>query len=227
VSSDGTTRIPLFPLPNVVHFPGTQLRLHVFEPRYRRLVQDLLEAAPEQRFIGMVLMKPAAFPEEPPEVFPEGTAGLLIDVDLLPDGRSNILLLGDFRFTIEREVASSPYRAALVHPHTEAPVNEREPGVLAMRQELVETIEHLAEQLGDRFPLRPDLLSREPEHQDFELLVNSIAADIDLPTMTKQTLLADGLAERANHLLAVLRGRAHLLDLLRPFRHLAGEAEWN
>ena len=99
-------RLPLFPLPDVVHFPRTALRLHVFEPRYRQLVRDL-EAQEEQvRWIGMVLLKPG--PElgfgRPPEVFPEGTAGRLLEVEPLPDGRSNIVLQGEFRFAIEREI---------------------------------------------------------------------------------------------------------------------------
>ncbi|MEK7222586.1 MAG: LON peptidase substrate-binding domain-containing protein, partial [Nitrospirota bacterium] len=46
--------IPLFPLPNVVFFPRTYLPLHVFEPRYCRMVRD---AASSHRMIGMVLLK--------------------------------------------------------------------------------------------------------------------------------------------------------------------------
>ena len=47
--------LPLFPLPNVVLFPGVFLPLHVFEPRYRELVADALMG---DRLIGMVLLKP-------------------------------------------------------------------------------------------------------------------------------------------------------------------------
>src|SRR2546426_968210 len=46
--------IPLFPLPNMVFFPRTYLPLHIFEPRYRRMVRD---AASSHRMIGMVLVK--------------------------------------------------------------------------------------------------------------------------------------------------------------------------
>lgn len=91
-------RLPLFPLPNVVHFPRTELRLHVFEPRYRRLVVDLLERSAPERWIGMVLLCPGAAPQaRRSPIFPAGTAGRLVEVEALPDGRSNILLEGGFR----------------------------------------------------------------------------------------------------------------------------------
>ncbi|HEX4953711.1 MAG TPA: LON peptidase substrate-binding domain-containing protein [Thermoanaerobaculia bacterium] len=222
-----STRLPLFPLPNVVHFPGTPLKLHVFEPRYRRLVKDLLETAPDARLIGMVLTRPGAFRSGQPEIFPGGTAGLLIDVEPLPDGRSNILLHGDFRFEVEREVESQPYRAALVRPVFEAPVDERDPEILDLRRDLVDVVGILADELGKRFPLKSDLVSEDPEAQAFEQLVNGIAAELDVPPLTKMSLLTEALPERAAHLLGILEGRKKLIDFLRPFRHLAGDAELN
>lgn len=47
--------IPLFPLATVVFFPNTLLPLHVFEPRYRQMVKDIIDG---ERIIGMVLLKP-------------------------------------------------------------------------------------------------------------------------------------------------------------------------
>jgi Lon protease-like protein len=52
---DGEFLLPLFPLPDLVFFPSTRLPLHVFEPRYRKMVSDALEA--DQRF-GIVLLRP-------------------------------------------------------------------------------------------------------------------------------------------------------------------------
>src|SRR6185436_14713729 len=95
------TRIPLFPLADVVHFPRTELRLQVSEPRYLRLVQDLVAREEEQEvlWVGVVLLKPGWVQdyEGRPPVFPGGTAGRLLDVEQLPDGKANILLYGDFR----------------------------------------------------------------------------------------------------------------------------------
>jgi len=49
MADDGSgTRLPLFPLPDLVHFPRTDLRIHVFESRYRRLVRDLVAQEDEE-----------------------------------------------------------------------------------------------------------------------------------------------------------------------------------
>lgn len=218
--------LPLFPLPNLVHFPGTEIKLHIFEPRYRRLVRDLLSKAPDARLIGMVLIKPGIGSGQEPEIFPGGTASLMVDVEELPDGRSNILLVGEQRFEVEREIESAPYRQALVRPVAEPQLNERDPGIVAVRNDLVGAVEALASEIGDVFPLRPDQLGN-GEPLTFEGLVNRIAAEIDLPVLSKMSLLTDSLPERAMNLLGILRNRRQALDLLRPFRHLATDAELN
>ena len=46
--------IPIFPLPNVVLFPNTHLPLHIFEYRYREMIQDILEGINFYIFIGKV-----------------------------------------------------------------------------------------------------------------------------------------------------------------------------
>ncbi|HEY3348701.1 MAG TPA: LON peptidase substrate-binding domain-containing protein [Thermoanaerobaculia bacterium] len=51
----GRRLVRLFPLPNVVLLPGTTMPLHVFEPRYRRMLADALDS---DRLIGMQLLKP-------------------------------------------------------------------------------------------------------------------------------------------------------------------------
>ena len=224
-------RLPLFPLPNVVHFPRTELRLHVFEPRYRRLVRDLEEREEGLRWIGMVLLRPE--PERafgpPPRIFPEGTAGLLVDIEPLPDGRSNILLQGEFRFTVEREIdeLATPYRQAVVRPLREVAVNEADAGVLAVRRDLVAVAETLAEETGRRFPLAPDAVQALGAEASFEVLVNTLAAELDLPPLRKLELLEKALPERALEVLRILRSRQRVVDLLRPYRHLASSAERN
>ena len=49
------SEIPIFPLPNVVLFPSALLPLHIFEPRYRAMVEDALDG---ERLIGMVMLQP-------------------------------------------------------------------------------------------------------------------------------------------------------------------------
>ncbi len=223
----GQTLLPLFPLPDVVHFPRTELRLHVNEPRYRRLVHDLEERAEEDRTIGIVLLKPGWVQsyEGNPDIFPGGTAGRLMDVDELPDGSANILLWGDFRFELERECVSIPYRRAVVRPVAEPWLNEQDAGIVLVRDEILTLLRSLADDLGAAFPLREELgLGAD---SPFEELVNRIAAELDVPVLRKLDLLGEPLPQRGLSILSILRSRQQVIDLLRPYRHLAGRSSLN
>jgi Lon protease-like protein len=228
------TLLPLFPLPDIVHFPRTELRLHVNEPRYRRLVHDLVERGEDEPWIGVVLLKPgwAEGYEGNPEIFPGGTAGRLMDVEELPDGSVNVLLYGDFRFELERECASAPfrqapYRQAIVRPVSEPWLNERDSGIVAVRGSILTHLRALSAELGESFPLSPDEVEALGEDSPFEELVNHIAAEIDLPALRKLQLLIESLPERGLSILSILRSRQQVVDLLRPYRHLAGGSHLN
>ncbi|SFG16954.1 hypothetical protein SAMN05518801_10917 [Novosphingobium sp. CF614] len=98
-------RITIFPLPGAVLYPGLQLPLHIFEPRYRAMVSDALA---RDRRIGMIQ------PQRPVEgaaLFSVGCLGRIGDVEALDDGRFNIVLEGETRFRILRELTvSTPFR---------------------------------------------------------------------------------------------------------------------
>ena len=110
--------IPLFPLPNVVLFPGVFLPLHVFEERYRALTRDALAG---DRIIGMTLLRPGfeGDYEGRPAIYPVGCAGVVSHSDRLPDGRYNIVLHGLSKFRIVEEMADGEYRRARIEPLTE------------------------------------------------------------------------------------------------------------
>jgi Lon protease-like protein len=105
--------LPLFPLPNVVLFPGNALPLHVFEPRYRALARAALAG---EGLIGMALLKPGAEPSaggEPP-IHPVLGMGKIVEDVELDDGRRNLLLIGVARVKVLEELPSKPYRKARV-----------------------------------------------------------------------------------------------------------------
>ncbi len=92
-------RISIFPLPGAILFPGMQLPLHIFEPRYRALVSDALA---RDRMIGMI--QPRAINKAgQDDLFEVGCLGRIGDVEALDDGRYNILLEGIQRFKIVSE----------------------------------------------------------------------------------------------------------------------------
>jgi uncharacterized protein len=91
-------RISLFPLTGAILFPGMQLPLHIFEPRYRDLVGDSLA---RDRMIGMVQPKGRG---ENASLFNVGCLGRIGDVEAMDDGRYNVILEGLQRFNIIKEL---------------------------------------------------------------------------------------------------------------------------
>lgn len=91
-------RITIFPLPGALLYPGLHLPLHIFEPRYRAMVSDALA---RDRRIGMIQPQRA---EEGAPLFAIGCLGRIGDVEALDDGRFNIILEGEARFRILREL---------------------------------------------------------------------------------------------------------------------------
>ena len=103
--------LPIFPLTGVVLLPLNWLPLHVFEPRYRALVEDALAGA---GFIGMIqplvprddnAPDPDAEPGDDPEIYPVGCAGRIERCERQPDGRFLLLLRGVSRFRVRAELA--------------------------------------------------------------------------------------------------------------------------
>ncbi|GAB1514398.1 LON peptidase substrate-binding domain-containing protein [Actinophytocola sp. KF-1] len=95
------TPLPLFPLQTVL-LPGVTLPLHIFEPRYRQLTVDLITGTvPEKRF-GVVALAPSAGVEVTSldQLKPVGCAAILRQASRLPDGRFDIVTLGEHRFRL-------------------------------------------------------------------------------------------------------------------------------
>src|SRR5215467_11340208 len=98
------TRMPMFPLPNVVLFPHASLRLHIFEDRYRALTRDILAG---ERFLAMGLIVESARPsDERPAVEPVAGVGEVVMAHELPDGRFNLVVRGHARVRIDEELPS-------------------------------------------------------------------------------------------------------------------------
>lgn len=218
--------LPLFPLPNVVHFPGTTLPLHVFEPRYRQLVGDLLERPEGERLVGMILIAQDEETGEP-ELLEPGCAGHLVAHVPLEDGRSNIVLEGDFRFTLERELPGKPYRRALVRPLAEELPHIEWERAGELEREIVRLVGQVAAASGAGWPIDLGELAGLGRPGALPQLVNRLAAGLDLPALRKQTLLAEAPLGRAEQVAAILRSRLKLLSTLAPFRQPAADPAWN
>jgi uncharacterized protein len=124
--------LPLFPL-NTVLFPGMPLPLHIFEPRYREMVQDCLD---QQRPFGVVLIRDGVA-EGGPVADPHkvGCVAEIIEVQHLEDGRLLLITIGQERFRILSLSHQLPYLMGSVEEMPFVPENEAL--LLAARQQLL------------------------------------------------------------------------------------------
>ena len=140
------TEIPLFPLPEVVLFPGVPRPLLIYEPRYREMVADALKG---NKIIGMVLLRPGYEKdyEGRPPIYGIGCAGVIEDYEQLPDGRYGILLRGLTTFRVVSEDQRKSYRLARVEAIPEL-LKDDERGALSMLRERLAQLLNIVLPLG-------------------------------------------------------------------------------
>ncbi len=214
--SDEIARLPIFPLPNVVFFPGTLLSLHIFEPRYKQMVSDALR---EERRIGMALLRSGweADYYENPEIYPIGVVGQIVDEQKLRGDEYNIQLSGHSRYKIVEMLQEKPYRVARVQL-----LQDRVPGPECVVRISRELISCFSEGSQGRLPPGSDIAVL--EKLDFSTLVNSICSSLKLSVYEKQSLLElKDLKVRAETTLTVLKKWLGEKQFVAEFRHLKPE----
>ncbi len=106
-ASDLPDTIPVFPLPGALLLPRARLPLHIFEPRYLAMIEDMMKTP--TRLVGMV--QPYDAPGAAGKLHAIGCAGRLTAFSETEDGRYMITLSGVSRFRIQQEVQGfTPYR---------------------------------------------------------------------------------------------------------------------
>ncbi len=195
--------LPIFPLANVVLFPGVQVPLYIFEPRYRQMTAAAL--AGDQR-IGMVAVRPGPTGMEgDPEVFAIGCTGEIVRSKPHEDGTYHIVLRGTSRFRIIDEVSSKDerlYRIANVETLYDSHVAEAQDPVARKREEILALMRLLVPDRADRFST---VLF---ENLDDVTFVNAFCQSVDFPVLEKQQLLeANTVRERVEGLAKLMRFR--------------------
>jgi uncharacterized protein len=190
------TRMSIFPLSGALLFPGLRLPLHIFEPRYRALVSD---AMARDRKIAILQPKPGTGSDTtPPDLFEIGCIGKIDQVEALDDGRYNLILEGQSRFRMIRELdVSTPFRQI----EAELIAGEEDP-VLAsvMRAALEQESRRYADAQG--YAVDWNSVSQ----LDDEALVNGIAQIAPFDSAAKQALIeANSLSDRADLLIQLMQ----------------------
>jgi Lon protease-like protein len=197
--------LPVFPLTGLLLLPGSRLPLHIFEPRYRNMVEDVLAG---DRHIGMVqpvvpqednAPGPEA-PQEAPPLYPVGCASLIEEHRRLDDGRLLIHLLGVVRFRLGEELPLlRGYRRVVPDYSGFAP----DPGVPPQGLDTAPLLEALR-RYGALYgvPIDVDRLGR----LDSARLIDGLAMTLPFGPAEKQALLEAETLEKRHELVLALLG---------------------
>lgn len=174
-------RAPLFPLPNVWLFPSVILPLHVFEERYRQMIEDCLDG-PGRIVLGTIQAGHEDEAAGAPPIYPLAGLGEIGRHERTADGRFNVLLVGLKRVFVREVPSERLYRQVEYRPAPEVPISaerdadlrERLLGALKERTDELPKIpaefstSHLADMLVLRLPL---------EHQKLNGLYSELDAE--------------------------------------------------
>ncbi len=174
----------MFPLQEVLLFPGQILPLHIFEPRYRQMIEDSLDGPGR---IVMATIRPGTRSEggSPPAVMHVAGIGEIVRHEKLPDGRFLVWLLGLQRVRIEEVPSDRLYRKVQCMPFEEVPVADTESP-------------DLRAQLREATALRLPRSLQVPEHASTALLTDLLLQTLGAPQHFVAEIFAEAnVAERA------------------------------
>jgi len=198
--------LPVFPLTGVMLLPGTVLPLHIFEPRYRNMVEDALDG---DKVFGMIQPfvpqndnrgpQPGQS-DSAPDLYKVGCAGYIEKSEKLPDGRFFIQLKGINRFRFVEECALQRGYRRVKAIYREFPDAKPEQGWQCRRDAVFEALALYGKAHG--LQVRPEQADR---FSDLEL-VNLLGVSLPFHPAEKQALLeAPTLKDRETMLVDLLR----------------------
>lgn len=178
----GLRELPLFPLP-VVLFPGMPMPLHIFEPRYRKMLTDIRAG---DNLFGLSYFDSAASEKEIPPAGHIGCVAEVTEAQALPDGRSNILTVGVVRYQVEAYIErGDPYLVA--RPNFIEDDDEDVSSLSANSRDVATMFTRVANSIrliNDERGNLPDISDTAPQKLSF-----LVAAALEIEVETKQELL--------------------------------------
>ncbi len=147
-SSIAVRELPLFPLPEVVLFPGRPLPLHIFEFRYRIMMNTILNT--DRRF-GVLMFDP-----NQGQVASVGCCAEIVQYQRLPDDRIKMLTLGQQRFRVLEAVREKPYLVGLVEWIEDEPPQQDLRPLATEVERLLRDVAHLSGKLMEQNIELPD-----------------------------------------------------------------------
>ena len=203
--------LPLFPLTTAL-VPGLVLPLHIFEPRYRMMVEELLDKPEDEREFGIVAFReshtltpkqssPGVGPDDPSpsdssaadaELYPVGVSAVIRQAERRDDGRYDIVTIGSRRFRLDNVDRSAPLVRASVTFLPEAEVDSDDPRVMSAVQSAMQAFDKYRSILGGRLNEADDDSDSDDDQvpTDPAVLSYLITAALVVDGSTRQKLLA-------------------------------------
>ena len=207
---------PVFPLPNVVLFPKATLKLHVFEPRYRLMMTEVIQGG---QSICVALLKPGweADYYGSPAVYPVACVGRVAQHQMLPDGRYDLILQGEQKVEIEGFERDHPFRIARVRRLIEDNAWGDREDASGQARELLAMFRRFNEEQGAAI----DLAGLFGANMETDAVLNTIAMQINVEPAVKQHLLEMESTElRYRAVYQFLADASATQDVLDRARHL-------
>ena len=200
--------VPVMTLNETVLFPQAMMPLYIFEPRYRKMLQDVLTH--DRIFAIAALDTKNQYPgtEEPPKKI--AGVGIVRACRRNPDGTSNLVLQGLARIEFMEIVAEEPYRMARIRGLASQVDGSRET-LEAMQPTLLALIQ-TQKRLGSPIPdeVIHFLGSINDAEAVLDLSIYTLCASNDLK---QQLLETRGILERFEKFERYLRARIEQLKL--------------
>jgi len=163
-SSIAVRELPLFPLPEVVLFPSRPLPLHIFEYRYRIMMNTILE---NDRRFGVLSIDPTTG-----EIAEYGCCAEILHFQRLPDDRMKMLTFGQQRFRVLEYVREKPYRVGLVEWIEDQPPTEDLNPIAIEVEDLLRDVVRLSAKLTSQKIELPEDLPNSPTELSYWVASN-------------------------------------------------------
>ncbi len=198
--------IPMFPLGSVL-LPSMVLPLHIFEPRYREMMEDVMQR--EDRSFGVVLIEQGHEVGGQDRRSSVGTLARVLETDRAPDGRWAVVSVGLSRIRVEQWLADDPYPQALVSQWPDESVASdaqtvRYHALLAQHRRLLALTSEIGHDVG---PVQE--LSDDPTLGSFQIAATAPLSSLD----RYQTLAAPTLEDRLGLIERLLESALLLAEL--------------
>lgn len=208
-SSVAIRELPIFPLPEVVLFPGRPLPLHIFEYRYRMMMNTVIE---DDRRFGVLMLDPSKG-----EIATIGCCAEVLRFQRLPDDRMKMVTLGQQRFRVLEYVREKPYRVGLVEWIDDEYTGQDLHGLAKEVDRLLNDVVRLSAKLTDQSLELPDDLPVSPVELSYWVAGNLYGVASEQQSLLELTDTAERLQRETEILMSTrkhLAARTALKDVL-------------